>query len=327
MMSSNIRHFSISAIALFICVALLSCSDDNQAARTPVAAVTVDNTNLLINESMQITFTGVADQVVVYTGDEGHDYALRQESNSGFVANKGIFTYSYAVPGTFHVVVVASTYDTLLGGNHQTDTYEFDVTVTDNVTTIDRIYSNITPNVYYAKLVGESDWVLCLPTKQVYNKREIALNATRQRLTFDIASDSTKIYVDGQLHEARNFYNLTLPHEIFVKAFSGDTRNYMLHVLVYPEFKTVKIDGSAAKLERDAYYQDLLIYKVSAAGAAQAQIDYTVDENIVFLADGVELPSGAVVDIGDTERVYTLRRTLPDNPSIYADTRVRFAVE
>lgn len=328
MMSSNIRHFSISAIALFICVALLSCSDDNQSARTPVAAVTVDKTALLINESMQITFTGVADQVVVYTGDESHDYALRQEANTGFVANKGIFTYAYSVPGTFHVVVVASTYDTHLGENHQTDTYEFDVTVTDNVTTIDRIYSNITPNVYYAELIGESDWVLRLPTKQVYNKREIALNATRQRLTFDIASDSTKIYVDGQLHETRNFYNLTLPHAIDVKAYSGDTRAYMLHVLVYPEFKTVKVGGTAAKLERDAYYQDLLIYKTSAADAANAQLDYTVDENIVFLANGQPLPSGSIIDLtADDGTTYTLRRTLPDRPDIYADTRVRFINE
>ena len=324
--------FSYRAVLAFLAgvmtVGLLSsCSDDNQSARTPVASVTVDKTALLINESMQITFTGVADQVVVYTGDTDHDYALRQESNTGFVANKGLFTYAYSTPGTFHVVVVASTYDTHLGGNLQTDTYEFDVTVTDNVTTIDRVYSNITPNVYYAELIGQTDWVLRLPTKQVYNNREIALNAARQRLSFDIASDSTKIYVDGQLYETRNFYNLTLPHEIEVKAYSGDTRSYMLYTLIYPEFTTVKVDNTAAKLGRDAYYQDLLVYSVSAADATRAQIDYTVDENIVFLADGEPLPSGSVIDLTDSDVKYTLRRTLPDRPDIFADTRVRFTNE
>ncbi|MBQ6652943.1 MAG: hypothetical protein IJM81_06050 [Prevotella sp.] len=315
--------------ALVICHLSLvtSCSDDNQEARQPVATVSVDKTDLVINESMEITFSGVADQVVVYTGDEGHDYALREQSNTGLVMNKGQLTYSYAVPGTFHVVVVASTYDTYLAGGLQTATTEFDVTVTDNIVDIDRLYSNITPNVYYAELIGDADWVLRIPTKQVYNRREIALNAKRQRLSFDIASDSTKIFVDDVIYDTRAYYDLTQTHQIHVSAYSGATRDYTLHTLVYPEFSSITLDGKTATLTRDAFYQDLLVYSAAVTNPAEAAIVYTCTDDVRLYADGVELPSGSTVDLTDTERVYTLRRILPDRPDIYADTRVRFVNE
>ena len=44
---------------------LASCSDDNEPARTPSLQANVSKTNLEINESMEIHFTGVADQIVV----------------------------------------------------------------------------------------------------------------------------------------------------------------------------------------------------------------------------------------------------------------------
>ena len=167
-------------ILLAVCFAFFfaACSDDNEEARTPEINVTFDKTNLLINESMELHVSGVADQVVVFTGDKGHEYELRKESNTGFPVNKGLFTYSYATPGTFHVVVVASTYDTFLGNNIKESIKEFDVTVIDDVTTIDQIYTAITPNIYYAELVNDKDWVLCLPTKYLYNNKEVKVNAT-----------------------------------------------------------------------------------------------------------------------------------------------------
>ena len=166
------KHISkILYVVLFsIVIGFSSCSDENESARIPQAVVTVSQTNLEINESMEIHFLGVADQVVVYTGDDTHDYSLREtDNNTGFVVNKGLFTYSYSVPGTFKVVVLATTYDTYMGNGLRTDTTSFYVTVKDDVTELEQVYSTITPNVYYASLVNESDWVMCLPTKQVYN--------------------------------------------------------------------------------------------------------------------------------------------------------------
>ena len=89
------------------------------------------------------------------------------------------------MPGRFHVVCVASTYDTFMGGSLRQDSTTFDVEVVDNVTDIDAIYTMVTPNVYMARQQGD-DWILCLPAKQLYNNREMTVNAARQRLNIDL---------------------------------------------------------------------------------------------------------------------------------------------
>lgn len=321
----------ITSIILSLCaLALLpACTDENQEARTPVADVSVSAYSLEINQSMEIVFNGVADQVVIYTGDDGHDYSLRSESNTGFVVNKGVFTYSYSTPGVFHVVCVATTYDTYLGENMKTAVTEFDVTVIDDVTTIDKLYSSITPNVYYAELVDEQNWVLRIPKKQVYNNREINLNAARQRLSFDISSDSSKIYVDDVLYAARTYYDLTKTHSIRVVSNAGTTRDYTLHTLVFPEFNSVTVAGTTATQSRNAYYQDLLTYTVQLpAGtyASSVTLSFNVDDNVKFYIDGRETASGATVDLSDESATYTLKRTLADYPAVSATSTVVFNI-
>ena len=170
---------------------------------------------------MEIHFTGVADQIVVFTGDKDHQYERRDSSNTGFAVNKGLFTYSYHTPGTFHVVCIASTYDTYLGKSLKTDMYSFDVTVTDDVNTIDAISATVTPNVYYAQLIGDDTWVMRLPQKQLYNNREIAVNASRQRLNLSIESDSAKVTIDGEPYNSRTYYALNADHAIRVVSASG----------------------------------------------------------------------------------------------------------
>lgn len=95
----KMKKLSNIIILAMMAVMLAACSGENQEARTPVASITVNADRLEINQSMEIRFNGVADQVVIFTGDNGHDYDLRNESNTGFVMNKGLFTYSYSVPG------------------------------------------------------------------------------------------------------------------------------------------------------------------------------------------------------------------------------------
>lgn len=305
---------------------LSSCSDENEPARTPVASITVDKTNLVINESMEIVFTGVADQVVVFTGDADHVYQSYGNSdvkaNTGLVVNKGLFTYSYSVPGNFHVVVVATTYDTFSGGNRQEAKYEFDVVVTDDCTTIDQISSSITPNVFYAEQINESDWVMCLPSKQVYKGKEVALNAKKQRLSFDIQSDSTKVYVNDVEHLAKTYYDLTAVNKIHVVANSGAVRDYNLYGVVYPEFTSITVGGVKATLSRNAYNQDLQTY--TATGAADKQIAFTVDSDVQLLADGVAVTSPAQYDANKT---YTLVRTNAENAAVKAVSRIQFVVE
>ena len=112
-MKPMIKNSLFLLYSLSIAWLLAGCADDNQEARQPKVEVSVDNRQLTVNESMTLRFGGVADQVVVYTGDKDHQYELRDSSNTGFVVNKQLFTYSYATPGTFKVVCVATTYDTL----------------------------------------------------------------------------------------------------------------------------------------------------------------------------------------------------------------------
>ena len=320
------KHISKIFYMLLLAVVpgLTSCSDENEEARTPQAVVTVNQTVLDINESMVIHFQGVADQVVVYTGDESHDYSLRNESNTGFVVNKGLFTYSYSVPGTFKVVVLATTYDTYMGNGLRTDTTSFYVTVKDDVTELGQVYSTITPNVYYASLVNESDWVMCLPTKQVYNNREVTLNAKRQRLSFEIASDSSKIYVDDVIYSTKNYYDLTQPHDIRVESDFGSIRNYRLYTMIYPEFKSVKLNGVSGKLVRDAFNQDSQVYQFTLPkGTTGPVIEYMLDGDGTFLADGVSLESGSRINLDSS---FTLYRVNADNDAVSATSNVRFEI-
>lgn len=320
------KHISKIFYMLLLAVVpgLTSCSDENEEARTPQAVVTVNQTDLDINESMVIHFQGVADQVVVYTGDESHDYSLRNESNTGFVVNKGLFTYSYSVPGTFKVVVLATTYDTYMGNGLRTDTTSFYVTVKDDVTELGQVYSTITPNVYYASLVNESDWVMCLPTKQVYNNREVTLNAKRQRLSFEIASDSSKIYVDDVIYSTKNYYDLTQPHDIRVESDFGSIRNYRLYTMIYPEFKSVKLNGVSGKLVRDAFNQDSQVYQFTLPkGTTGPVIEYMLDGDGTFLADGVPLVSGSRINLDSS---LTLYRVNADNDAVSATSIVRFEI-
>lgn len=321
------KHIRKIFYALLMAAApvLSSCTDDNEEARTPQAIVTVSQTSLDINESMEIHFHGVADQVVVYTGDDSHDYSLRDESNTGFVMSKGLFTYSYSVPGTFKVVVLATTYDTYMGDGLRTDTTSFYVTVKDDVTEIEQVYSSITPNVYYASLVNESDWVMCLPTKQVYNNREITLNARRQRLSFEIASDSSKIYVDDVLYSSRDYYDLTQTHDIRVESDYGSVRNYKLYTMIYPEFSSVTLDGVKGTLVRDAYHQDIQTYSFTLpAGTVRPVISYVIDGDGTFLADGSAVSSGETLDLDVGS--YTIRRVHNDNGDVSATSTVRFEI-
>ncbi|MBQ8046879.1 MAG: hypothetical protein IJ196_03020 [Prevotella sp.] len=322
------KKYMMFLSALVMAILLPSCSDDNQEARTPVASYTVNSTTLHINESMEIDFTGVADQVIIFPGDNLHEYVKRAESHTGYVVNKGVFTYSYSTPGVYHVTIIASTYDTYLGENLQTAIAEFDVTVIDDVTTIDGIMSSINPNEYYAELVNESDWVLRLPTKQVYNGREAVLNATRQRLTITVASDSSKIYVDDVEYSARTNYNLTLPHDIRVVAYSGDERSYKLYTLIYPEFTSLTTGAgkAATTLTRTPYYQDLLTYTLSVPESELSSVvlNYTVDSQVKFCVNGTEVASGTAIDLTDATAEYTLVRTFDGRDDLKAVTRIVF---
>ena len=304
-----------------------SCTGDNEEARTPQAVFSVAKTDLNVNESMELTFTGIADQVVVFTGDDMHEYVKRTESNTGFVIYKGVFTYAYSTPGTYTVTVIASTYDTYLGSNQQIDIKEFQVTVSDNATKIESIYANITPNVYIAEAINDHDWVLALPTKQMNNNKEIALKPTNQRLAFTLESDNIVLYIDdAEYNYNKSKFDLSKKHEIRAVAPSGAEREYTLYGIIYPELSDVKAGDQALTLQRNSYYQDMLTFVYPAGtDVSNVALTFTTDADAKFYANGTEVTSGTTLDLTDQTVNYTLVRTLVENSAVQATTRIYFA--
>ena len=110
------------------------------------------------------------------------------------VVNKGVFTYSYSVPGTYRVVCVASTYLDL-GKDMRVDTASVIVNVVDNVTDIDKLSSKIYYDEIYAEEKENDEWLLMLPYKMRYNNKDLSISMS-QKLNFSIASDSTKVFIN-----------------------------------------------------------------------------------------------------------------------------------
>lgn len=343
----------IFSFALMACALLLNtaCSDENVESRTPVASIQYDTnkTTLKVNESLVIDFTGVADLVAIYPGDDGHRYEKRDEMETGIAVNKNHFTYSYKAPGTYHVVCVASTFDTYMGGNLKQATCSFDVTVVDDETEFKDLYTTITPNTFYANKLGDDAWVLNLPTKQVYNGKDITVNPKNQRIYYDMPSDSTLVFIDmsdADYQLLQNYsalssaeqkalknkvttnkvrYNLSQDHVITVRSYAGTIKQYTLYCLIYPEFKTVTVNGVKGVLTRDAFNQDHQTYTFtlpSGTDVANAKIEYTLDGTGTFLVEGNEVASGTTTNLGG--KTLTLERSAATNAQAKAVSNIEF---
>lgn len=315
-----------ACIALF----LIACADDSENTQAPLASVIVNTKALEVNRSMEVRFTGFADQVVIYTGDAGHAYARRDLGDTGFIVNKNLFTYSYAVPGTFRVVCVASSYDKFMGKGLRRDTTAFDVMVKDDVTTISRIYSTIRPNVYFAELIDNETWVMRFPKKQIYNNRELPVNTARTRLSFDIASDSSKIYIDNELYSSKNYYDLTRNHQLRVVSHAGTIRHYNLCPIIYPEFSLIKLAGVQGSLQRNAFDQSLQNYHFVlpvATDLTHVIVEYAADTDSKFYCDEHEVASGSAVDLSDENKRYTLVCISVQNNKVTAVSKIQLKVQ
>lgn len=309
--------------------AMVACSDDDEV-RTPVASVNVDHLSLHINESMSVTFDGVADQVVIYTGDEDHDYELRDEGNTGVVVNKNHFTYAYSNPGKFKAVCVASCYGDL-GADLVTDTCSFFVEVIDNHTEILRLSC---PQVLYdevfAEDMGDGKWLMRLPRKVVYNGREVA-QTLNQRLKFYLGSQLSDVAVDGEPYATASRYNLATPKSLRVTADSGDYQDYTLYGINYPEFKSVTFNGLAGTVKRDAFNYREFTCTIQSNGnfdSDNVTMVYTMtgEGDEVYL-DGRKIESGSSgLSIADGT-VLRLVSTVENEPSLKAEVYLTVKID
>ena len=308
-------------ILLGICAFLFMVSCEDEESATPQAAMTINKSQLMINESMVIHFTGSADQVVVYTGDDMHDYELREQSNTGFVVNKNLFTYSYSVPGTYKVVCVASTY-TDNAADLKRDTCSYMVTVVDDQTEIEQISCpQIIYDEVFAEKLANDEWLMVLPRRIKYNNQTPAI-ALLQRLRFYIQSDSTKVYVNGKVYSDTERYDLSAPVDILVKSDFGTTRPYKLYTINYPEFNTFKINGVEGILTRNEFDYSTFVLQVtlpSGTDVSNIAPEFATDlpTEKVYIGDIEQISGTSTVDLTQ-DITYRLVSTLPGNPDIQA---------
>lgn len=312
-------------LLLGVCISLLITSCENESAATPQAAITINKDKLIINESMIVNFTGIADQVVIYTGDEMHDYELREQSNTGFVVNKNLFTYSYAAPGTYKVVCVASTY-TDGAIDLKRDTCSYTVTVIDDRTEIDKISC---PQIIYDEVFAEKrtndEWLMKLPRKIKYNNR-IATISLSQRLRFYIQSDLTTVSINDKEYSSTDKYDLSTPLDVWVKSDYGTTRHHKLYTINYPEFQSFTVLGTSGTLERNEF--DYSTLEMSLILPKDTDVSHLVPEfttcspnEKVYIGDVEQLSGTSSVDFTQDVK-YRLVSTLSDHPDMQAVSEV-----
>jgi hypothetical protein len=312
-----------------ICVSLCLIACEKEAATTPQAAITVNKNQFTVNESMIIQFTGLADQVAIYTGDDMHNYDLREQSNTGFVVNKNLFTYSYSTQGLYKVVCVASTY-TDRADDLKRDTCSLTVTVIDDQTEIERLSC---PQIIYDEVFAEKhagdEWLMLLPRKIKYNNSTPSISLS-QRLRFYIRSDSTKVYVNGNEYSSTDKYDLSVPADITVRSDFGTARTYKLYTLQYPEFNSFKLQGVEGTWVRNEYdYSafELQITLPQGTDASHLVPEFTTSSPAekVYIGDTEQLSGISAVDFTQ-DVTYRLFSTLAANPGMQAVSTVNVKI-
>ena len=309
-------------LALCCSLLLVACEDDEAA--TPYASMSINKLEFVINESMQLHFEGVANQVVVWTGDESHNYELRTENNSGFVVNKGSFSYSYSAPGIYKVVLVASTYNDLAADIKQ-DTCSYTVKVIDNHTEIEKLSCpQVLYDEVYAEAMNDVDWLMRLPRKVQYRNAAPTISLS-QRLRFYLGSDSTMVTIDGEEYGSTKKYDLSTPKDILVTSNFGTTREYKLYTVQYPEFDTFTLAGVEGEVVRDAFdYTSFEMNVVLPAGtdvSALAPTFTTTDASEkVYIGDVEQVSGQSVADFTNGGVTYRLVSASLENPDYIAET-------
>lgn len=313
-------------LGLLVCsVAFTACEDDDEASQ-PVAAVSVEKDFYDTNETMTVKFTGSAENVVIFTGDNGHDYELREQSNTGLIVNKGLFTYAYQQPGTFKVVCVATNHADE-GQSVKTDTCSFFVKVVDDVTEIEKLSATtILYDEVFASQLNDADWLLEIPRQVKYkNSHKTPINLKKQKLKFYIASDSTKIDVNGTPYSKNTNYDLSKAIDITLTSHEGSVRDYKLYTVNYGEFETFTLAGK--KMTKNNYTRteesyDYAELNIAVAAGVEAPTFTLYDNNTKVYVDGVEQISGQTTQDFSQPVTYTFETCHADRPDIVVRSTV-----
>ena len=120
-------------------------------------------------------------------------------------------------------------------------------------------------------------------------------------------------------------YNLSQDHVITVRSYAGTIKQYTLYCLIYPEFKTVTVNGVKGVLTRDAFNQDHQIYTFTlpaGTDVANAKIEYTLDGAGTFMINGNEVASGTTTNLAAGK--LSIERSSEANAQAKAVSNVEF---
>ncbi|OJV36155.1 MAG: hypothetical protein BGO29_00985 [Bacteroidales bacterium 36-12] len=310
------------------CVLLFSACVEEELT-LPVASVEVSKVVYGINESVVFNFIGEAQQVSIFTGDKAHNYDLFESGgNTGFVVNKGTFSYSYKQPGTYKVVVVASNYSEG-AGNMLKDTTSVTIRVIDEDVTIKSLSC---PRVLYDEIAAESindtDWLIRLPQRILFRGQQANI-PSNQRLAATLASDSTLMLVDGIKFSTTTTYQLNNPLTLSLTAHAGNVMDYTLYMLRLPEFAVFKIADVDGVLTRSEFNYDKMTMTVTLpAGTDKTNLipEFTLSQGQeVFVNDMLITSAVSVIDFSSPV-IFRIRNTYPGKSHLVADTEVTVSV-
>ncbi len=323
MMKYNIRQI-LCVIVSIAC--LVSCEDTT--LKSPKADFNIDKSDLNVNESMMIEFKGEAESVVVFTGDDKHIYDSLSVSHTGFIVNKGRFSYAYEKPGRYQVVCVASNYD--VGAvNLLRDTSSIWVTVIDDQTEIERISCpQILYDEVFAQKCDNDEWLMNLPRKVKFKTAQITTKL-EQRLDIYMSSLTSQIDVDSVAYNEKTKYDLAQPLDIKVTSDFGTERSYQLFTQYIPEFKTLKVNGVAAKLLRSEY--DYTAFEMHVTLPASTDLsalsmeftNYT-EHDEVWIGDA-PLSSGATVN-ANSDVEFVLKSHIEGREDLAIESRTKLLI-
>lgn len=316
--------FKLSFIGI---LSLLIYSCKEESVKTPVASVEVNKTNVDKNESVEFIFTGEADQVVVFTGDKGHNFDLKNSQNIGVIVNKNRFSHSYRSPGEYKVFFIASSYSDLAEVLLQ-DTCLVIINVKDDDASISSISC---PQILYDEVFADkqgNDWLLILPQKVLFNNREVSISS-QQRLNIKLGSDSATLMINDALFKSTVKYELNSPLELDMTSNFGSTEKSFLYMLRYPEFENFKIGEYDGVLVRNIYNYDKMEMTVTVpSGTDLGNIipEFILKEGQSAYINGIEQTSKVSAVDFTSPVTYTLKNSYQDNNNLFAVTEITVTV-
>lgn len=313
------KSYIIPIAALSLLAA--SCSDEK--ATQPTAAFTIDANVVEVNQSVTLHFTGNAENVVVFPGDNSQDYDLINENNTGLVVNKGLFTYAYSTPGTYKMVCVATNHADK-GMSLLSDTCSTWIRVIDDATEIENIsaYPVVRDEIFASK-VNDSDWLLALPRKMRYQSSNPAVTLSRKLKVYTV-SQSTTVEIDGAEFSSTKSYDLSKVLNITARSYEGTERAYKLHTLYYGEFKTFTVAGAKGTIERDPFDYNNYVMNITVAEgtdltALKPEFTLFADNEKVYIGNEEQTSGVSVVDFTNPV-TYRFVTTSAENPQISVES-------